>query len=276
VIASMYRATLSSRVSARQLGVRSGREIELVMEPAKIGQGLMLARSDLGQEWPLDLAHSSPGPGCTVSGEGEAAVVFVEHLLAALGAAGVTDARILLSGPEVPMFDGSALPLLSLIEEAGVARSDVELGPLVVEEPVMVADEGMALFAAPGEPAEFAYALKYDHPLIGSGFASFCPDTGDFAAELAPARTFLTLEEAQAARAAGLLNGGGEENALVVYADHLSEEPALPNAFARHKLVDLLGDLYLLGRPVLGRVFAFYTGHRHNYALAHSLMGQGR
>ena len=86
------------------------------------------------------------------------------------------------------------------------------------------------------------------------------------------------VRQLQAARAAGLLNGGGEENALVVYADHLSEEPALPNAFARHKLVDLLGDLYLLGRPVLGRVFAFYTGHRHNYALAHSLMlmGQGR
>lgn len=270
----MHRATLRTRVSARELGVRSGRQIELVLEPSETGQGLVLARSDLGEEWPLDLAHSQPGPGCTVSGEGEAAVVFVEHLMAALGAGGVTDARILLSGPEVPMFDGSALPLLSLIEQAGVVTSDVELRPLVVEEPVLIADEGMALFAAPGEPAEFTYALKHDHPLIGSGFASFCPDTGDFAAELAPARTFLTVEEAEAARAAGLLNAGGEENALVVYADHLSEEPALPNAFARHKLVDLLGDLYLLRRPVLGRVFAFYTGHKHNHALAHTLAEQ--
>ena len=270
----MQRGTLERAVRTRDLGVRSGREIELALEPAGIGQGLVLARSDLGEEWPLDLAHCQPGLGCTVSGEGEAAVVFVEHLMAALGAAGVTDARISLNGPEVPMFDGSALPLLSLIEQAGVVTSDAELHPLAVEEPLLVADEAMALFAMPGEPAELAYVLKYDHPLIGSAFAAFCPDTGDFAAELAPARTFLTVEEAEAARAAGLLNAGGEENALVVYADHLSEEPALPNAFARHKLVDLLGDLYLLGRPVVGRIFAFYTGHKHNHALAHTLAEQ--
>jgi len=272
----MHRATLKRRVRARDLGVRSGRQIELALEPAEVGAGLTLVRSDLAQQWPLDLEHSQAGPGCTLSGEGAAAVAFVEHLLAALGALGVTDARIVLSGPEVPMFDGSALPLLSLIESAGLAGSEVELCPLVVAEPVLVAEQGAALFALPGEPAELTYAVAYDHPLIGSEFAGFRPGADDFAVELAPARTFITVEEAEAARAAGLLQGGGEENALVVYPDHLSEEPIVPQPFARHKLVDLLGDLYLLGRPVRGRIFAFHTGHRHHHALAHALAAQAR
>ncbi len=270
----MQGATLSRCVQAREMGVRSGREIELRLEPAGTGAGLTLVRSDLGEQWPLDLAHSRPGPGCTISGEGDAAVCFVEHLLAVLSACGVTDARILLDGPEVPMFDGSALPLLELVEQAGIARSGGEPEPLVIREPVAVMDDGAAVFVVPGEPAELTYALHHDHPLIGRGFASFRPDADDFATELAPARTFITVEGAEAARAAGLLKAGSEENAVVVYPDHLSEEPTLPDAFARHKLVDLMGDLYLLGRPVLGRIFAFYTGHAHNHALARQIATQ--
>lgn len=270
----MQRATLARPTCIRELGVRSGRDIELVLEPAEIGSGLTLVRADLGEEWPLDLAHSHPGLGCTASGEGVSEVAFVEHLLAALAATGVTDACVILDGPEVPMFDGSALPLLELIEQAGVAGSGVELHPLLVREPVLVTDQGAAAFALPGEPPEVACALQHEHPLIGASFASFRPDVDDFAAHLAPARTFITVEEAEALRGAGLLQAGSEENALVVYPDHLSEEPTLPDAFARHKLVDLIGDLYLLGRPVLGRVFAFHTGHRHNHALATALAAQ--
>jgi len=157
----MQRGTLQRAVRIRELGVRSGREIELALEPAEIGEGLMLVRRDLGEQWPLDLGHSHPGPGCTVSGEGKAAVCFVEHLLAVLSVGGVTDARILLDGPEVPIFDGSALPLFDLVERAEVVRSEVELHPLVVEGPVLVTDESAAIFAVPGEPAEFTYALEH-------------------------------------------------------------------------------------------------------------------
>ena len=121
--------------------------------------------------------------------------------------------------------------------------------------------------ALPGEP-EFAYSLAYDHPMIGREFAEFRAGRDDFDLDLAPARTFIIFEEAEAARQAGVLASGSEENCLVVYLDRLSEQPSLPDAFARHKLIDLIGDLYLLGRPIIGRVFAFYTGHRHNHELA--------
>jgi len=261
------RATVAATASARAIGVRCGRDLALTLGPAEIGVGLVIARSDLGASWPLDLAHACPGQGCSTSGEGECAVMFTEHLMAALWARGVTDATVTLDGPEVPLFDGSALPLLALIDAAGVVRSGEPLEPLVIAEPAMVIDGERVLIALPGEP-EFAYWLAYDHPLIGREFTQFRPGRDDFDAELAPARTFITVEEAEVARSMGLLNGGGEENCVVVYPDHLSEEPALPQPFARHKLIDLIGDLYLLGRPVLGRVFGFLTGHRHNQELA--------
>ncbi|MGC9318571.1 MAG: UDP-3-O-acyl-N-acetylglucosamine deacetylase [Armatimonadota bacterium] len=268
------RATVRVDASAADIGVRSGQQVKLTLAPAEIGAGLTLERSDLGRRCPLDLEHCAAGPAATVCGEGEAAVCFVEHLLAALWARGVTDCVVRIDGPEVPLFDGSALPMLELIDEAGVARSGAPLEPLEVAEPAMVIDEHRALCALPGEPAEFAYSLDYDHPVIGRQFASFVPGRDDFDVEVAPARTFITLEEAEELREAGLLAAGSEENCLVVYPDHCSQEPAIPQAFARHKLLDLLGDLYLLGRPVLGRVFAFYTGHRHNHELARMLAGE--
>lgn len=263
----MNRATVHQPASARAVGVRCGRDLTLTIAPAEIGAGLVIARPDLGASWPLDLAHACPGQGCSTSGAGECAVMFTEHLMAALWAREVTDATITLDGPEVPLFDGSALPLLALIDAAGVARSGEPLEPLVLTEPAMVIDGERVLIALPGEP-EFAYWLAYDHPMIGREFAQFRPGRDDFDADLAPARTFITVEEADLARSRGMLAGGDEQNCVVVYPDHLSEEPALPQPFARHKLIDLIGDLYLLGRPIAGRVFGFLTGHRHNQELA--------
>ncbi|HUS81579.1 MAG TPA: UDP-3-O-acyl-N-acetylglucosamine deacetylase [Armatimonadota bacterium] len=266
------RATLRAPVRLRDIGVRFGREVELTLAPAEIGAGLTIGRSDLGLAWPLNRDHCAAGQGCSISGEGEATVYFIEHVLAALAGCLISDCAVSLDGPEVPLFDGSTLPLVEAIADAGVARSSQPWPPVVVTEPILVPDAAAALCALPGE-AELTYALAYDHPMIGRELASFRPGTDDFATELAPARTFIMVQEAEAARAAGLLAAGSEENSVVVYPDHLSEEPALPQAFARHKLVDMIGDLFVLGRPVLGRVLGFYTGHRHNHELARRLAG---
>ena len=112
------RATLRSAAKLRGVGVRFGGEIELSLAPTEIGAGLMLERADLGVSWPLDLAHTQPGPGCTMSGESEAAVHFVEHVLAALVGCGVSDCAVSVDGPEMPLLDGSALPLVEAIREA--------------------------------------------------------------------------------------------------------------------------------------------------------------
>lgn len=265
------RVTLSGSASATATGVRFGGEVTLSLAPGEVGEGIVLERSDLGERWPLDLEHSAPGPGCTISGEGEAGVHFVEHLMAALWARDVTDCLVSVDGREIPLFDGSVRPILALIDEAGLALSDDAIEPIVIDEKLLSSDEECAVSVLPGRPTSFAYALWYQHPMIGRQFASFQTATGDFDRELAPARTFITVEEAEAARAAGLLAEGSEENAILIYEDHVSDEPELPVAYARHKIVDMIGDLYLLGRPFVGRFFGFYTGHRQNHELAHEI-----
>ena len=266
------RRTVESAACLTGAGVRFGGEVTLCIGPAATGSGIMLERTDLGESWPLDLAHSCAGPGCSISGEGEAAVHFVEHIMAAFWARGITDCTVSVDGREVPLLDGSVAPLLTLIDEAGVSRSDESIEAIVIDQPLLSSDGERAVCALPGEPSSFTYALRHQHPLIGRQFASFQPASEDFDARLGPARTFITVEEAEQAKEAGLLAAGTEENSIVVYPDHLSEEPEYPDAFARHKLVDLIGDLYLIGRPLVGRFFAFYSGHKHNHQLADEII----
>jgi UDP-3-O-[3-hydroxymyristoyl] N-acetylglucosamine deacetylase len=265
------RRTLQSPTQLSGVGVRSGQEIGVRLEPAESGAGLRLARTDLGDTWPLSLAAAYAAPGCSGVGTPERGVIYVEHLMAALGALGITEALVQVDGPEIPLLDGSAQPWGELLREAGVRELLGEVQPLVVTQPHVVHQGEAFLAAIPAETTEFIYVLEHPHPLIGRQWVRFRPGVEDFWTELAPARTFTTEEEARQAQAAGWLPGGSEANALVIYPDHYSADPTVPQACARHKLLDLLGDLYLLGRPVQGRILAYQSGHRLNHELARSL-----
>lgn len=254
--------------------MRSGLEITVTLRPATAGEGLLLDRTDVDEQWRVGIDTAQSLPDATAIGDSESPVLFMEHLLAALAAAGVTDAIIEVSGPEVPLFDGSAKPWWDALQKTGVEPLSGEIAPLCVREPVMIEDGDRFIAALPTEWTEYSYALASDEPLIGYQWASYCPSTDDFGSELAPARTFIEYDRALAAQQAGELQGGSERNAIVIYPDHLSAEPTLPQAFARHKLLDLVGDLYLLGRPVHARIVAARTGHRHNLLLAKNLAAQ--
>ena len=268
------RRSLCTEVVVYGEGVRSGRSLRVTLGPAAEGEGLRLLRTDTGEAWPLDLSAALALPGCSAIGDPESHVAYVEHLLAALGAAGVTDALVTVDGPELPLLEGSALPWWEALARAGVVPGDAEVSPLVVAEPVAVCEAEAFLLALPAEATAYTYVLEHPHPLVGRQWAEFAPAGDNFAREIAPARTFTTAEEAQRAQELGLLRGGSEANALVLYPDHLSAEPTLPHACARHKLLDLLGDLYLLGRPLVGRIVAYQAGHRANQRLAHALAAQ--
>jgi UDP-3-O-[3-hydroxymyristoyl] N-acetylglucosamine deacetylase len=198
-------------------------------------------------------------------------VAYIEHLMAALAAGGITDLKVQVNGPELPLLDGSARPWVALLKEAGVAEAEGDVFPLAPAEPVVICEGEAFLSALPAGETELVYVLDHPHPLVGRQWARFRPATDDFAAEIAPARTFTTEQEARQAQAQGLLKGGSEENAIVIYPDHLSAPPGLPHAFARHKLLDLIGDLYLLGRPLRARVVAYQSGHELNHRLAQAL-----
>ncbi len=264
------RATLADTVTLVDVGVRSGQEITVALRPAA-DQGLWLHRTDVDARWPVSVDTALSLPDCMAIGDTECHVLFMEHLLAVLAAAGITDAMIEVSGPEVPLFDGSAGPLWEAVQKTAVVPLSGEISAIDVEQPLII-DEGNCFIAVlPAQQAEYHYLLEHDHPLIGRQWATYRPDSDDFGTQIAPARTFITYERALEAQQAGQLKGGSERNAVVIYPDRLSADPGLPQAFARHKLLDLLGDLYLLGRPVHAQIIAARTGHQHNLRLTKRL-----
>ena len=259
------------------VGVRTGREISVRLLPAASGEGLVLRRTDIGARVPLDLDHALDISNCTAVGTSpEDATLFVEHLMAVLHAHRITDLTVEVSGPEIPLLDGSATPWNELVMAAGIEDLPREVEPLVVAQELRIENGDKWLSAKPGPPTSFAYDLEYENPLIGKQFASFEPDTESFAEMLAPARTFALIEEIEQMTAAGLLKGGSEQNCRIVCPDHYSDPPTLPDEFARHKILDMLGDLYLFGRPVVGQVTGSRTGHAHNRALLRRIAGSAK
>ncbi len=265
------RRTLAHSRELAGIGVRSGQTLRVTFHPAAEGTGLRLARLDTGQAWPLDLSAAFAAPGCSAVGTPDSNVIYIEHLLAALCAERITDALVEVDGPEIPLLDGSARPWTELLVAAGVREMGGEILPVVVTQPHVACEGESFVSATPAQETEYVYVLDHPHPLVGRQWARYRPETDDFAAEIAPARTFTTEAEARYAQEQGLLRGGSEENAIVLYADHFSADPVLPYAFARHKLLDLIGDLYLLGRPLQGRVVAYQSGHQLNHRLGQAL-----
>ncbi len=265
------RKTLGEAVTCTATGVQSGRQLTLALHPASAGTGLQLTRTDIGKQWPISPQTAfAAGPGTAV-GNSQDHVLFMEHLLAALAAAGITDLIIEISGPEIPLFEGGAVKLWEMIQSATIKSLDREIAPIVLSQPVIISSIDYSLYAVPDETPAYYYLFSSEHPLIGYQWASFVPATDDFGQELAPARTFIAIEEAEAARQAGMLKGGSTKNAIVIYPDRLSETPALPQAFARHKLLDLMGDLYLLGRPIQAHIIGSRSGHQQNHQLVQRL-----
>jgi UDP-3-O-[3-hydroxymyristoyl] N-acetylglucosamine deacetylase len=268
------RLTLARPVERRGPGVWSGQEITVRLDPREAGHGLRVRRDDRGVEIPLELDAVCETDNCTVVGEPPNVVATTEHLLSALAAFGITDALVRLDGPEVPLFDGSAATFAEMLQEAGVAELDGEVEPIRLHKPVFVGDTERAIFAVPAEEPCFGFILDYDHPLIGRQCALYKPGSDDYVTGLAPARTFVLEEQARALLQAGELTTGTESNAIVVYPDRLSAEPRLEQEFARHKVLDMLGDLALLGRPLLAHVIGYRTGHTENHALAKRIAKQ--
>lgn len=254
------------------LGVVSGRVVSASLQPAEIGSGLRLRRTDIGQEWPIDVDHLVPLPNCTAIGEPGHSVAILEHLLAALRAARISDVLITADAGELSLFDGSGRVLWEAVDSGGRAESDVPWEPLVIREPVRVEKDNAYIEAEPADRLGLSYELQHSHPLIGRQEAQFS-EGEDFATELAPARTFATAEEIQALSKEAPTTLV-EQICVVVYQDHISDMRLPPAAFARHKLLDLYGDLFLAGRIIHGQISAHFSGHALNHELVKALLAQ--
>jgi UDP-3-O-[3-hydroxymyristoyl] N-acetylglucosamine deacetylase/3-hydroxyacyl-[acyl-carrier-protein] dehydratase len=204
-----------------------------------------------------------------VLAEGDASVSTVEHLLAAVVGVAVDDLEVRVDGPELPAFDGSARAFVEALTEAGFHDNEGARAPLTIRAPFTLQVGETRYVIAPADQLRLTVSIEFEHPAVGSQTGSYviAPDT--FGAELADARTFGFREELDTLRDSGLAAGASTANAVVLGADG-SVEPALhqPDEFVRHKAVDLLGDLALLGAPLHAEIVAFRPGHAGNVHLA--------
>jgi UDP-3-O-[3-hydroxymyristoyl] N-acetylglucosamine deacetylase len=275
---ALWQRTLRSPIGCTGVGLHCGLRVEMQLCPAPEGSGIVFHRRDVGIDIParfdcvvdtrLATQLEAPGaPGVRVN--------TVEHLLAALAALGVDNARISLDGPEVPALDGSAAPFVFLIDCAGLALQSEPRRELAVLRPVRVTsgDSFVELLPWSGRGLAMDLSIDFDAPAIGRQALSFELTSLSFRRELASARTFTTADAIAGLRAAGLAQGGTLENAVVVDKARVLNPAGLrmPDEFVRHKLLDAVGDLALAGLTIRGRFRAHRSGHSLNRLLLERL-----
>ena len=266
--------TVAKRVSCTGVGLHSGRSATLTLAPASSDSGISFVRMDVGVEIPARSEHVVDTTLSTSLGNGKTRLATVEHVMAALHGMGIDNCRVEVDGPEVPILDGSAAPFACLIHEAGVRLLPAGKRYLVIERAVEIRDGDKLARLEPADEFFIDFTADFDHPLITNQSFRMALSDRTFEREVARARTFCFLKDIERMQAMGLARGGSLENAIVV--DEFSilnpEGLRFPDEFARHKVLDAVGDLALLGMPLVGHLTAVKSGHALNQALVRKVL----
>ncbi|QQE09956.1 UDP-3-O-[3-hydroxymyristoyl] N-acetylglucosamine deacetylase [Planctomycetota bacterium] len=274
--------TIEKEVTLEGYGLFGGQPVKMTFKPAPANHGIVFVRTDLGgAEIPALVSQVVKRPRRTALKAGDATIEVTEHCLSAMAAAGVDNLRIEVDAVELPAMDGSALPFYEALQEAGVVELDAPRKMLKVYEPIVVRQGDATIAALPAGEGEthFTYQLDYTNvPVIGSQISTFELHGEDYGSLIAPARTFVLEHEAQAMRSQGIGSHLSEDEVLVIGNDgplgtnefRFEDEPV------RHKMLDLIGDLFLTGAQVEGRIVAHKSGHALNQLMAKRLLEQYR
>jgi UDP-3-O-[3-hydroxymyristoyl] N-acetylglucosamine deacetylase len=274
---SFFQHTLERSARLAGVGIHSGRETTLTLHPAPADSGIAFVRSDLsageGFIRATGEAVCDTRLGTVIANASGAQVSTIEHLMAALAAAGVDNAVIEVDGPEAPIMDGSAATFLAAIDDAGLRLQSAPRRHIEILEQIEVAGEGNWARLVPAAQFEVAVEIIFDALAIGHQTLDLVLDEATFRSDLAHARTFGFLSEVDQLRAAGLGRGASLANTVVVDGERVLNPEAQrgPDDFVRHKALDAIGDLYLLGAPILGRYEALKPGHALNNRLVREL-----
>ena len=269
--------SIAKKVSLNGIGLHSGKKVNIAFIPAAMDQGVTFVRTDLAAHPKLRLSVDSLIPksgslrySCL---ENDGVKVYtIEHLLAALNGLGIDNLIVEIDGEEVPGLDGSSTAFVDLLEKAGIVEQDGERSYCSVQAPVSCEEDGASIIALPSNQLKISYTLDYDHPYINSDFMQIVVTPESFRAELACARTFCLEEEVEQLRKKGLGKGANYDNALVVGKNGvINNTLRFENEFIRHKILDLLGDLYITGKPIRAHIIALRSGHSLNTRLVKRL-----
>ncbi len=268
--------TLRRSISCAGIGLHSGKKVNLSLKPAPANTGIRFRRTDLGGiEIPAHASHVGTVAYATQLRSGDTTVETVEHLLAALASAQIDNAVIELNTREVPIMDGSSAPFIYLVQEAGVKTLAEARKYLKVVRPITLArgDKQIALY--PSDQFKVSYTIGFDHPLLRHQTRAITLTEHSFAEEIAPARTFTFLKEVEMLRQNGLALGGSLDNAIVIGdTGVLNSSLRFEDEFVRHKILDLVGDLSLVGYPVVAHAVVHRGGHALHTAMAAKLLDE--
>src|SRR3989441_8073978 len=254
--------TLRRQISCVGIGLHSGNKVNLTLKPAGADFGIRFRRTDLGDhEVPATVQNLAGIQLATGLASNEVSVETVEHLLAALVSLGIDNVIVELNSPEVPIMDGSAAPFIYLIHEAGVKRLQTPRKFLKIIRSISISrgDKRIALY--PSDHFKVTYSVSYDHPLLRHQSRTLRITEESFVEDIAPARTFTFLKDGEKLRQNGLALGGSLENAVVLGETGVLNALRFEDEFVRHKILDAVGDLALVGYPVIGHLVAHRAGH---------------
>jgi UDP-3-O-[3-hydroxymyristoyl] N-acetylglucosamine deacetylase len=255
--------TIRRSISCAGIGLHSGNKVTLSLKPAPANSGIRFRRSDLGGlEVAATIQHVGGNKLATGLARDTVRVDTVEHLLAAFVSLGVDNAVVELNSPEVPIMDGSAAPFIYLIQEAGLKTLPATRKYLKVLRPLSLSrgDKRIALY--PSDHFKVTYSIAFDHPLLRHQSRTIRMSEDAFVDEIAPARTFGFLKEVEMMRQQGLALGGSLENAIVIGdTGVLNNALRFEDEFVRHKILDVIGDMALVGYPLIGHLVAHRGGH---------------
>jgi UDP-3-O-[3-hydroxymyristoyl] N-acetylglucosamine deacetylase len=268
------RQTLARPVAIDGHGLHTGAPVHLELLPAPAGSGVVFVRLDRERaEIPASVLYAGPSHWATTLEREGVGVSTIEHLTAALSALLVDDVRIELDGPEVPILDGSSKPFVDAILSAGRTELAEPRQYITLVRPITVEHEDKRIAAYPCREYRVTYALDFDHPALGyQELTASLWSEDSFVSKLAPARTFTFARDVEALRRRGLALGGSLDNAVVLAEDGiLNPDLRFADEFVRHKMLDLTGDLSLLGRPLRAHVVAYRAGHDLHARLARAI-----
>ncbi len=260
------------------VGVHTGRRVRLAVRPAPTGTGIVFVRTDVS-----DVDNRIPVSGeavidarlnTMIANAAGTTLSTIEHLMAAFAALGVSNAVVEVDGPELPILDGSALPFVQLLDRAGFRRQPRAVRYVEILEPVRVTDGDKSAALLPCDRYEMRFEIDFPSKVIGNQVVDFVVDEETFRREIMAARTFGFAHEVEALRQAGLARGGSLENAVVIDGDQILNPGGLrmDREFVKHKALDAIGDLYVLGAPLLGRYEGVKAGHAINNKLVRALL----
>ncbi len=277
---SIQQKTIHREVRAQGKGLHLGQETKVVFKPAAVNSGICFVRVDLPNHPCVkaeyqNVVQDQALSRCTSLAKGDAVVHTVEHVMAVLCGLEIDNLVIEINGPELPGLDGSGQNYYDILLQGGLVQQEAQRQFIDIYETIYLEENDSSLLITPASDFKVSYLLSYPHPGLGAQFFSQTVTLESFRKEIAPSRTFCLESEAQALKSQGLGQGADLTNTLVITDKGVKDNKVrFSDEFARHKVLDFIGDLYLLGRPVRGHVLGVKSGHRLNRKLLQKIVAQ--